>query len=137
MTARATRRSVAGVAFSKRQAVAESVVHVSGSSRGPRIESFLAAAVGQLGVTCAFLFMVLGVYGNAMSFVEVLPSSLLVALGFSARFLAFAQPKTNFRLGMFVLAIAFVTAVLGIFLAFVLSVFPKLIAFQWQLLKLL
>jgi hypothetical protein len=100
--------------------------------------SFLAAAVGQFGATCAFLFMVLGVYvqlsGNAMSFVELLPSSLLVAMGFSATFLVFARSKTDVRLGMVVVGIAFFSVVLGIFLAFVLSVFPKLIAFQWHLL---
>jgi hypothetical protein len=100
---------------------------------------FLPDAVGQFGTTCAFLFMVLGVCvqltGSAMSFVQLLPSSLLVAVGFSATFLIWARSKGKIGLGMSLVAIAFFTAVLGTFLAFVVSFFPKLIAFQWHLLK--
>lgn len=100
---------------------------------------FLREAVGQFGATCAFCFMALGLYvqltGNAMSFLALLPSSLLVAAVFSGSRLIFAPSGTDFRIAMIVVGTAFGSVFIGLFLAFVLSFFPAIIPFQWHLLK--
>jgi general stress protein CsbA len=100
---------------------------------------FLPAAVRQLGATCAFLFIALGLYvqlsGNGMSFLELLPSSFLVATVLFASTLIFAPSKTEFWSAMILVGITFGSVVFGVILAFVLSFFPKLIAVQWHLLK--
>jgi hypothetical protein len=71
-----------------------------------------------------------------MSFVELLPSSLLVAMGYSATMLlTFAPPKTDYRRAMLVVAFVFFSLGIGIIQAVVLSLFPKLMGFQWYLLK--
>src|SRR5947209_939561 len=100
--------------------------------------SLVFAVVGQFGATCAFAFVALGFYvqlsGDAMSFTQLLPSSLIVATIFSAAFLL-VRPQTKAELGTLVVGFALSSVVFGFFLAFVLSFFPSLIAFQWHLLK--
>jgi hypothetical protein len=102
--------------------------------------SLVFAVIGQFGATCAFIFVVLGLYvqlsGDAMSFTQLLPSSLIVAMIFTAAILLI-RPKTKAELGMVAVGFGFSSVVFGIFLAFVLSFFPKLIGFQWHLLKTL
>ena len=96
------------------------------------------AVVAQFGATCTFIFMVLGLYvqlpGDRMSFAQLLPSSFIVAMIFSAAFLAI-RPQRKAELGMQILGFGLGTVVFGFFLALVLSIFPMLISFQWHLLK--
>jgi hypothetical protein len=100
---------------------------------------FLREAVGQFGVTCVFCFVALGLYvqltGNAMSFLALLPSSLLVAAVLLGSRLIFAPSGSDYRIAMIVSGIAFGSVFIGVVLAFLLSFFPALIAFQWHLLK--
>jgi hypothetical protein len=99
----------------------------------------LREAVGQFGVTCVFCFVALGLYvqltGNAMSFLALLPSSLLVAAVLLGSRLIFAPSGSDYRIAMIVSGIAFGSVFIGVVLAFLLSFFPALIAFQWHLLK--
>jgi magnesium-transporting ATPase (P-type) len=101
-------------------------------------ESMIFAVVAQFGATSAFIFMVLGLYvqlsGEAMSFAQLLPSALIVAMIFVASILV-VRTRTKAELGMKVLGFGLGTVLFGFFLAFLLSFFPKLIAFQWHLLK--
>lgn len=96
------------------------------------------AAIAQFGATCAFIFMVLGLYvqlsGETMSFAQLLPSGLIVAMIFVASILV-VRTRTKAELAMKVLGFGIGTIMFGFFLAFLLSFFPKLIAFQWHLLR--
>jgi len=82
--------------------------------------------------------MVLGLYvqlsGDRMSFAQLLPSSFIVAMIFFFFFLTIRHQRKA-ELGMQILGFGLSTVVFGFFLAFMLSFFPKLIAFQWPLLK--
>jgi hypothetical protein len=101
-------------------------------------EPLAFVAIGQFGATCGFIFVALGWYvqlsGDAMSFTQLLPSSFVVAMIFSAAILA-VRPKTKTEVGMKVLGFVLGTVIFGFFLAFLLSFFPKVIAFQWNLMK--
>jgi hypothetical protein len=102
-------------------------------------QSFLPAAISQMGATCAFLFMVLGVYvqltGKTMSFVDLLPSSLLVALVSVVPFVIFNWSKGDGGPGTLVIGITWLSAVSGLSLAFMVSFFPKLVALQTSLVR--
>jgi hypothetical protein len=101
-------------------------------------QPFAFAVAAQFGTTCTFIFVVLGLYvqlsGDRMSFAQLLPSSFIVAMTLSAALLAI-RPQRKAELGMQILGFGLGTVVFGFFLAFVLSIFPMLIALQWHLLK--
>jgi hypothetical protein len=90
--------------------------------------------VGTFVGACTLLFIVLGCYvqlsGNRMSFVELLPSSLLVATGLSAATVISDRLKAEAGLGVLVAAFVFFTLGFGVFFAFFLSIFPKLMPIQ-------
>lgn len=102
-------------------------------------DSFLATAIAQMGPTCAFLFTVLGIYvqltGKAMSFVELLPASFVVAVCFSSSLLILGWSKEKIGLGMSILVVVPPTVLFTPFLAFIVSFFPKLMHFQFNLLR--
>lgn len=95
-------------------------------------ESFLPMAIAEMGAACMFLFVILGVYvqlrGDAMSFVELLPSSSIVALCFSATFLILAWSKEKIGLGMSILMILLPSVMFAVFLALVVSILPPVVA---------
>jgi hypothetical protein len=101
-------------------------------------ESRVFAVVAQFGVTCAFIFVVLGLYvqlsGEAMSFTQLLPSALIVAMIFVASILV-VRTRTKAEWAMKVLGFGLGTVIFGLFLAFLLTFFPKVVTFQWHLLK--
>ena len=102
-------------------------------------QPFFATAIAQMACTCVVLFMILGLYaqltGPAMSFVELLPASLIVALGFSAATVIWVRSMEKLGLGMTTLIFALPSVVFTLFLAFVVSFFPKLMHFQFNLLR--
>ncbi len=95
-------------------------------------ESFLPSFIAQMGTVCMFLFVILGVYvqlkGNAISFVELLPSSSIVALCVSAAYLMLAWSKEKIGLGMSILMILLPSVMFTVFLALVVSIFPPVVA---------
>lgn len=126
-------------------AVLVSVLAAFIAKKSNRVLSLLAAVgetVGTFVCACALLFVLLGCYvqltGSAMSFVQLLPSSFLIGMGFSAASVLMSDwSEAEAGPGVLVGAFAFFSVASGIFLAFVVSFFPKVIAFQWHLLKLL
>ena len=105
---------------------------------------FLVSALAQAGAVCGVLFILLGIYvqltSSPISFVELLPSSLpvgfVIGLSVSAAGLMFSRSEAeDAHLGMAVVGVVMITVVVGPFLAFVVSFFPKLIMLQWHLIK--
>jgi hypothetical protein len=99
-------------------------------------DSFLAATIAQMGTTCVFLFVILGVYvqvtGNAMSFTELLPASFVVALGWSVSLLILVWSKEKVGLGMSILTLVLPTVVFTPFLSFALIIFPPFVAAHFR-----
>jgi hypothetical protein len=99
-------------------------------------DSFLATTIAQMGTTCVFLFVILGVYvqvtGNAMSFTELLPASFVVALGWSVSLLILVWSKEKVGLGMSILTLVLPTVVFTPFLSFALIIFPPFVAAHFR-----
>jgi len=107
-------------------------------------KQFLVSALLQAGTTCAFFFMVLGIYvqltSSPISFVDFLPSSFLVAfvvaLSGSAALLIFSRSEAeDAPPEMVIVGVVLITVLVGVFLAIVVTVFPKVILWQWHLVK--
>ena len=105
---------------------------------------FLVSALAQTSALCGFFFIILGIYvqltSSPISFVELLPSSFLVAfvvgLSLSAAGLVFSRSEgEDAHLAMAVVGVVVITVFVGLFLAFVVSFFPKLIILLWHLLN--
>jgi hypothetical protein len=113
-------------------------------SRRKEKKPFVVSALLQGAITCAFLFMVLGIYvqltSSPISFVDLLPSSFLVAsvvaLSSSAALLIFSRSEAeDAHPAVAIVGVVLITVFVGVFLAIVVSVFPKVILWQWHLLK--
>ena len=121
-------------------AVSAGWIYISAQRKKP----FLVSALLQAGTTCAFFFMVLGIYvqltSSPISFVDLLPSSFLVAfvvaLSGSAALLIFSRSEAeDAPPEMVIVGVVLITVLVGVFLAIVVSVFPKVILWQWHLVK--